>query len=139
MNNIVYRSRIILINIGKMIPFVLCGIIVISYTESLFAISTNKMVEWNGYIIPYCPISWVIGRYFEYDIVTLIALVILSISVQTCRWNKISCLYLGINLLEKSYFDFEVEPTYIYIICLANIIVAGWLTHKGIRIISRKQ
>jgi len=31
------------------------------------------------------------------------------------------------------------EPTTIYIICLANIIVAGYLTYKGIRIISRKQ
>lgn len=39
-----------------------------------------------------------------------------------------------INLLEKSYFDFELEPTYIYAICIANIIVAGYLTYKGIKI-----
>ena len=93
------------------------------------------MVEWNGYIIPYCHISWIIGRYFEYDFVNLLALIILSISVQTCLWNKLSCLYLGINLLEKSYFDFEIEPSYIYIICALNILVAGFLTYKGIKIL----
>jgi len=44
-------------------------------------------------------------------------------------------LRIKINLAEKSYLDFELEPTYIYIICLANIIVAGYLTVKGIRIL----
>ena len=136
--NIVYRARITLINIGKMIPFVLCFIIVISYTESLVSTYTYTIVEWNESFIPQCPISWFIGQYFEYDFITLLALIILSISVQTCLWNKLGCLYLGINLLEKSYFDFELEPTYIYIICALNILVAVFLTYKGIKILINK-
>jgi hypothetical protein len=44
-------------------------------------------------------------------------------------------MYLGINLWEKSYLDFELEPTTIYIICIINILVAGWLTYKGIKIL----
>ena len=42
---------------------------------------------------------------------------------------------LFVHLTEKSYFDFELEPTTIYIICLANIIVAGYITYKGIKIL----
>jgi hypothetical protein len=70
----------------------------------------------------------------------LVVLVILSIALSTCIYNKLACAYLGINLWEKSYFDFELEPTTVYIICFANIIVAGYLTVKGIKILltSRK-
>ena len=78
-------------------------------------------------------------NYFKYDLATLSFLVVLSYAIETCIYNKLACGYLGINLAEKSYFDFELEPTYIYIICFANIIVAGYLTYKGIRIVSRKQ
>lgn len=42
-----------------------------------------------------------------------------------------ACAYLGMNLGEKSYFDFELEPTYIYMICIVNIIIAAWLVYKG--------
>ena len=42
--------------------------------------------------------------------------------------------------VEKEYFlTVELEPTTIYIICLANILVTGYITIKGLRIISRKQ
>ena len=133
--NIVYKARVLLINMGKMLPFVLCGVIVISYTETILSLITQDFVEWNGYIIPNHKVSWFIGKYFEYDLVTLVALIILSISTETCLYNKLACIYLGINLWEKSYLDFELEPTTIYIICLANIIVAGYLTLRGIKIL----
>ena len=130
--NWVYKARVILINIGKILPFVMCFIVALSYTESMLSVITNNLVKWNEYAIPNNEISWFVGEYFEYDLVTLVAFVILSIAIETCVYNKLTCLYLGINLLEKSYFDFELEPTTIYIICLANIIVAGYLTIKGI-------
>ena len=38
--------------------------------------------------------------------------------------------------VENEYFlTVELEPTTIYIICIANIIVAGYLTYKGIKIL----
>lgn len=139
MNTIVYKARVLLINMGKMLPFILCGVIAIAYIESFISLAIQDFVAWNDSIILNNSISWFIGKYFEYDLITLVALLVLSISTATCYWNKLSCLYLGINLFEKSYFDFELEPTAIYIICIANIIVAWYLTYKGLRIISRKQ
>jgi hypothetical protein len=68
----------------------------------------------------------------------LVVMCIISIAIETCIYNKLACVYLGVNLAEKSYFDFELEPTTIYIICLANILVAGYLTCEGIRILINK-
>lgn len=133
--NIVHRARILLINIGKMLPFVLCAIVAISYAESLISLITQDFVAWNGYVIPQCSVSWFLGKYFEYDLITLAAFIVLSISTETCIYNKLACIYLAINLLEKSYFDFELEPTNIYIICAANIIVSSYLTFKGLKIL----
>ena len=131
--NIVYKARVLLIRLGKVLPFLLCAAIIISYTETILSLTMNNFVEWNGYVIPNKSISWFIGTYFEYDLFTLAALVVLSISIQTCLYNKLSCAYLGVNLVEKSYFDFEIEPIYIYVICIANIMVAGYLIYRGIK------
>ena len=134
----IHKARIWLIRLGKVLPFVICFIVMLSYSETVFNLATNDFNSWCGIVIPSKPISWLIGRYFEYNLQMLVVLCIISIAIETCYWNKLACFYLGINLLEKSYFNFELEPVTIYIICLANIVVAGWLTYKGLRIISRK-
>ena len=136
----IHKARIWLIRLGKVLPFVICFIVMLSYSETAFNLATNDLFSWCGIVIPSKPISWLISGYFEYNLQMLVVLVILSIAIQTCVYNKLACAYLGINLAEKSYFDFELEPTTIYIICLANIIIAGYLTYKGIRILlsSRK-
>ena len=136
--NFIYRTRIVLINMGKSLPFIMCAIIVLSYSETIVALVTNDFVEWNGFIIPNKKISWFIGTYFEYDFVTLVAFVVLSIAIETCYWNKLACLYLGINLLEKSYFDFEMDVWLISVICTLNIIVSSYITYRGVRILCRK-
>ena len=129
-----------LIRLGKIIPFVLCFIVCVSYIENVYALHNNSYIEFADGIYLYKPISWAIGNQLEYNISHLAVLCVLSIAISTCFYNKLACLYLGINLFEKSYFDFELEPTTIYLICLANIIVAGYLTFKGIKILltSRK-
>lgn len=81
------------------------------------------------------PISWFIGNYLKYDIGTLFVLTILSFAISTCIYNKLACAYLAINLIEKSYFDFEMDEWAIYTICITNIIVAAYLTYKGLKIV----
>lgn len=131
----IHKARIWLIRLGKVLPFVVCFVVSISYFETAFNVATNDLFVWDGVIIPNKPISWLLGHYFEYNIQMLFVLVILSIATQTCLWNKLACAYLGINLAEKSYFDFELEPTTIYIICFINIAVSFYLTFKGIKIL----
>jgi hypothetical protein len=59
----------------------------------------------------------------------------MSIAIEACKWNLWTTFYVFAHIAEKYYFDFELEPTTIYIICIANIIIAGYLTYKGIRIL----
>ena len=129
----VTNIRKLLIRIGKVLPFVVCFIACINYLETAFAMATSNFLLYDGIVIPNTPISFFIGHYFEYNIQMLVVLCIISIAIETCIYNKLACGYLGVNLAEKSYFDFELEPTTIYIICLANILVAGYLTFKGIK------
>ena len=133
----IHRARIWLIRLGKVLPFVVCFIVMLSYSETIFNLATNDLNNWCGIVIPSKPISWFISGYFEYNLQMLAVLVIISIAIETCIYNKLSCGYLGVNLAEKSYFDFELEPTTIYIICLANIIIAGYLTYMGIYILTK--
>lgn len=135
----IHKARIWLIRLGKILPFVVCFIVMLSYSESLFNLATNNLSNWNGVVIPNKSISWLISQYLEYNLQMIVLLCIISIAIETCIYNKLACAYLGINLLEKSYFDFELEPTAIYIICIANILVAGYITLKGISILTRKQ
>ena len=129
------KIRRLLIHIGKVLPFVVCFLMCINYSETAFALATSDYLVYDGVVIPNTVFSFLVGQYFEYNLQMLSVLVIISIAIETCIYNKLACGYLGVNLMEKSYFDFELEPTAIYIICLANIIVAGYLTHKGIKIL----
>ena len=131
--------RRLLIQTGKVLPFVVCFLVGFNYAESLFALINKDFLLYDSVIIINTPISFFIGSYFEYNLQMFVVLCIISIAIETCLYNKLACGYLGINLWEKSYLDFELEPTYIYIICLANILVAGYLTLKGITILTRKQ
>ena len=130
----IHKARVWLIRLGKVLPFAICFMTMLSYSETAFNLATNDLFYWNGVVIPNYVISWRVGKICEYNLQMLAVLVIISIAIETCIYNKLACLYLGVNLLEKSYLDFGLEPTYIYIICLANIIVAGYLTYKGLTI-----
>ena len=139
MNNIfITRTRVALIEIGKAAPFIVCFVVFISYTEDIFALSFHRYLQFSDGTYLDKPVSWFIGNYFKYDTVSLFVLVVLSYAVQTCVYNKLACLYLAVNLFEKSFFDFEMDALMIYAICTANIIVSGYLTYKAIKILLKQ-
>lgn len=134
-NSVITNTRIALIRIGKIAPFLVCAIIALSYIESMYALATNDYVVFDNDTYLNKPISWYIGNYFKYDIATVIILSVLSISVETCIYNKLACAYLGINLAEKSYFDFELDIWQIYTIAILNLIISAYFTYKGVKIL----
>lgn len=101
----------------------------------MFALVTNNIIAYDDYYILCKPISFFLGGYFEYNVQMLVVLTIISIAIETCIYNKLACCYLGVNLFEKHYFDFEIEPHMIFLICLANIIIASFLVYKGLKIL----
>lgn len=133
------KVRALLINIGKVLPFLLCAIIYVSYSETLLALVTFDFVILNDSIISNKTLSWFLGLFFEYDLQLLFVVTILTISVRTCIANKIALAYLYLNLIEKSYFDYEMDMWQIYAIVVANMLVSAYLTYKGIRILFKKK
>lgn len=131
--------RRFLIRLGKMLPFMLCFIVMIVYVESFFALYTQDFLLYNEHITLNTPISFMIANVFEYDMLTIFDATILSVSIQTCVWNKIALFYLTLQLISCKYIEArELEPTSIYIICLTNILVAGYLITKGVKTLMSK-
>ena len=133
------QARRLLINIGKMLPFVVCFLVLLNYAESLYAMMTEDYLSYDGFIILNTPIAFYIGSNFEYNIQMLVVLCVISVAIETCIYNKLACLYLGVNLFEKSYFDFELEPYQIYVIIAVNIIASGFFVYKGVKILTNKR
>ena len=137
--NIVYKARYFLVNLGKMLPFVLCFIVCISYTETIYSILQDNYLTFYGYITPNKPISFWIGQYFEYDLMTLFVVLTLSVAIETCYWNKLAIVYLCLQLYEKDYFEsIELYQETICIIALANIIASGFFVYKGVSMLINK-
>lgn len=129
------KFRRLLVRVGKILPFIVCLLILLQYAETAFALLLSDFLVYDDMVIPNTPISFFIGRYFEYNLQMFVVLCIISISIETCLANKACCVYLGVNLYEKSYFaNVELYTEYIYAICAANIIVSAYFTYKGISI-----
>ena len=130
------KFRRLLIRVGKILPFIVCLLILLQYAETAFALLLSDFLVYDDMVIPNTPISFFIGRYFEYNLQMFVVLCIISIAIETCLANKACCVYLGVNLYEKSYFaNVELYTEYIYAICAINMIVCSYLTYKGIKIL----
>lgn len=121
--------RRLLIRIGKMLPFVLCFIVCISYTESLY----GNIIVYGDISFIETPISFFVAEYFEYDLLSLVVMLTISVAIETCYWNKLAIIYLCINLYERSYFaTTEISEEAALLFAILNIITSGFLAFKGI-------
>ena len=128
--------RRFLIRFGKALPFILCAIVLVSYIESGTSLITCEYLIYEDGVILNTPISFWIADKFEYDILTLFAATILSVSIQTCVWNKIALAYLFFQLLLKQWLmTVELYPEQIAAITTINIIVCAWLCWKGVQML----
>ena len=130
----IHSFRVLLIRLGKISPFLITFIVFISYVESLLALMTNSLAEYNGEDVLYKPLSWGIASYFEYDMYVVGFLTILAIAIETCIWNKLALLYLFIQLIEKGLLAHVMLDLWAYyIIVITNALISLVLTLKGIR------
>lgn len=130
----IHSFRVLLIRLGKVSPFLITFLVFISYVESLLALMTNSLAEYNGEVVLYKPLSWAIASYFEYDMYVVAFLTILAIAIETCIWNKLALLYLFVQLIEKGLLvHVMIELWSYYIIVITNALISIVLTLKGIR------
>jgi hypothetical protein len=130
------KFRRLLIRIGKTLPFIICFLACLNYLEIMFALSTCDYLDWNGAVIPNTRISFFIGQYFDYNIQMVVVLWVLSVATSTCIYNKLACLYLTCNLVEKSYYNtVELYPEQVAVIITINLLVCAWLCWKGVQML----
>ena len=133
--NLVYKSRIGLIRFAKVFPFLLCFIVLISLSETLFALLLSDFVILDGSLTPNTPLAWFIADKYEFEIYSVLAAIFLSIAFETSVWNKASEIYLLVLLKQQTYFPtIELYIEYIYAICIANILICAFFCYKGITI-----
>lgn len=132
--NIANKARKSLIRFGKLLPFALCFLICCCYIEILYSLTTQNYLHFSDCTIINTPINFYIAEHiFEYDWLVVGVALIISFAVEACLWNRLSICYAAVQLWLKSYIDFELEPTTIYIICIINIAISGYLTLQGIK------
>lgn len=133
--NFVYKSRIGLIRFAKVFHFILCFIVLVSLSETLFALVLSDFVVFDGGVTPNTPFAWFIGEKYEIGIYSVLLAIFLSIAFETCVWNKASEIYLLVLLKQQTYFPtIELYIEYIYAICIANILICAFFCYKGITI-----
>lgn len=137
-NIVALKARKLFVKSSKVVPFVLCALICASYTEIVISLACEDFVCYGNYIVPNVPLSWIIGEYFEYSYPLVIGLLVIVYATSTCKWNKMGCYYVCIALLEKSYFDFEMDVWLISVICTLNIAISAFLVIKGIQMLCKR-
>ena len=78
-----------------------------------------------------------VAKYFEYDLLSLVVMLTISVAIETCYWNKLAIIYLCINLYERSYFaTTEISEEAALLFAILNIITSGFLAFKGIYLLT---
>ena len=113
----------------------LCGIVGIEYTESLFASLTSGFCVYGGVVIPNTPLSFNVACFLEYGYMGILVMTILSFAIETCNWNKYANYYLLVNLFEKDFITMPLELCVINTICIANSIIIAIILWHGFTIL----
>lgn len=130
--------RKLLITTGKAIPFVLCFIVLINYIECGLCLIREDYVLYGEHILLNTKVSFIVGDFFEYDFVAIAIVIIISVAVETCTYNKLACVYLCVNLLEKNLFTFSMDEVWVETVCVCNIIPIMILLYKGFRKLTKQ-
>ena len=133
--NLPHRSKVVLIQTGKALPFFISLLVMVSYMENTYAMITENIVVYGDCYVLNKPISHFIGNIFEYDVLVVVIALITSIAVETCVWNKLCILYLALHLVFKHYIqEIELDDCQVYVVSTTNIMISGFFCYKGIAI-----
>ena len=136
MESIAIKSRRLLIRIGKFLPFSLCLIVFMGYTESMVALVAHDFLLFDNYVTLNTPFSFWIAKRFTYDWLTIFIVFVIGFAIEACKWNRLATLYLAGQLYEKDLVnDAELDEETILAIILANMIISAFFVYKGVIIL----
>lgn len=129
------KAKYLLITLAKILPFIFCLVVCVSYLESFFSLIAHDFSINDSYLVLKTPLSWFVATIYTYGWYTILALVILAIAMETCIWNRLAILYLALHLVFKQFIEqIELYEYQVYILCLVNITISTILIMKGLKI-----
>ena len=127
--------RRLLIQMGKVLPFLLCLLLLVEYTETLISTLFGMFGNYGDCVIAYSGIALFVGQYFEYDWMTVVPMFILSVAINTCAWNKLVVIYLAAHLVFKAYSsDTYFSPEGACVACMVNCAICAFFCYKAYEI-----
>lgn len=126
-------SRKLLIRVGKAMPFLLCFIVFLVYSESLFSLATSNWIVVGDSMVLNTPIAFFLANIFEYDLLVIFFILLVGLAVDVCRLNLMAILYLFINWLQKCFISFELGAAMIATICAINMVASFYFVFMGFK------
>lgn len=130
-------ARRTLIQLGKVLPFAICIIVILSYIETLYALVQDDYIHYHDCDVLNTPISFYFAKnIFEYDFFIIIVLFVTSIAIEACVYNRLAILFLAIHLLLKPQIEcMEVSTTFAIIYSILTILFLLFCVLNGARLI----
>ena len=128
------QARILLIRFARVFPFAICVFVIVSYIEAIYSISFSdySFIASEHCFIPTKHLSWIIGNMYTYNMWTVFVALFLAVCFETCLYNRLSIVYLMLNLMQRRIFlNIEVTETTAIAVSLINIVCAMYLVYKG--------
>lgn len=135
--------RKILIQSGKVIPFILAFVVMIGYIESIYALITDNYEMYaDGDVVLFTPISNYIGNIVYVDWFDVLLLYVLAVALEFCWRNMLAVHYLLLNLAVRTLLEHVYIGSGVVIGIASFMALAGlYCVYGGIKILlsSRKQ
>jgi len=101
--------RRLLINAGKVIPFILAAIIALGYGELAWAIHGERIIVINDTVdFYYTPCSDFLGQIIYVDVLDVLLFYILAVALQFCWRNMLAIHYLALNLAVRAALEASI-------------------------------
>lgn len=105
----IFFFRRLLINTGKVIPFILAAVVCFGYGELWSAIQEKRMVVMTSSVsFYYTPCSDFIGQIVYIDMFDVLLLYILAVALQFCWRNMLAIHYLALNLAVRAALEASI-------------------------------
>ena len=129
--------RKFLIRLGKVIPFVIAFILLISYIETIYAIiSSDTIVDAEDNVVYNLPISFFFADFIYIDWFDVLLVWILCFALELCKYT-FRCAYLiTINLVFRTIIEnANLSNHYIVALCIFMALWSCMCLYGGIKVI----
>lgn len=133
--------RKFLIRLGKAISFLTTIIMVIGYSETIYAITTNNIMETSSSdFVYYLPISDYVSHIIYIDWFDVLLIWVLCFALELCKYAFRCAWYITLALCLRFAFErFYIENGIVIGICVFMALWGLYCANGGLKVLTNKQ